>query len=172
LYLMNFGRNLIRFVLLLVFFVYLAVLVKVILFKGASPTMVIESLLNSNMDDFKRKVILSSNFTPFKTIFGYLVHETNKNIAIRNIVGNLALFIPFGFLLPMLVGRKLNYWKIIMLSFLMSLVLELVQLFSIGSCDVDDLLLNTIGAALGYIIQSIISRTVIFTRDLTNQRLR
>lgn len=166
------GRNLIRFVLLLVFFVYLTVLVKAILFKIASPTMVIETMLNTNLDDFKRKVIFGSNFVPFKTIYGYLVQETNRNIAFRNIVGNLVLFIPFGFLLPMIVGGRLNYWKIIILSFLMSLVLELVQLFSVGSCDVDDLLLNTIGAALGYLIQRMIIKTIKLTTNLTNQRLR
>ncbi|WP_373462642.1 VanZ family protein [Paenibacillus sp. V4I3] len=81
-------------------------------------------------DDFKRHVKLNSNFFPFKTILSYVFYESNKNIVIRNVLGNLVLFLPFGFLLPMFVGRKLNYVRIIILSFLMSLVLELVQLFA------------------------------------------
>ncbi|WP_171692059.1 VanZ family protein [Paenibacillus germinis] len=107
-----------------------------------------------------------------KTILSYIFYESNKNIVIRNVLGNLVLFLPFGFLLPMFVRRKLNYVTIIILSFLMSLVLELVQLFAeVGSFDVDDLLLNTIGATFGFITQKIIIKIIKTRTNLTSHRL-
>ncbi|NOU74251.1 VanZ family protein [Paenibacillus sp. LMG 31458] len=159
--------------LIMVFLVYLLVLCKVVLFKFSSPLTVIDSILNLNLDDdFKRHVKLNSNFLPFKTILSYVFYESNKNIVIRNVLGNLVLFLPFGFLLPMFVGRKLNYVRIIILSFFMSLVLELVQLFArVGSFDIDDLLLNTIGATFGVITQKIIIKIIKTRTNLTSHRL-
>ena len=63
---------------------------------------------------------------------------------------NAAMFAPFGFLLPVL-WRKCRKWNVTVLSgFLLSLFIELIQLFSRRATDVDDLLMNTLGAGLGY----------------------
>ncbi len=63
---------------------------------------------------------------------------------------NAAMFAPFGFLLPVL-WRKCRKWNVTVLSgFLLSLFIELIQLFSSRATDVDDLLMNTLGAGLGY----------------------
>ncbi len=153
----------IRVVLLFIFLVYLVILLKVVLFKVASPLTVIEYMLNFNWVDFKRNVNFGSNFVPFKTISNYVFHSKNQNIAIRNIMGNLVLFMPFGFLVPVIVGRKFNFVSLITISFLCSLVLELIQLFSrIGSFDVDDLILNTLGALLGFTTLNVIIKILRF----------
>ncbi|MBB3151068.1 glycopeptide antibiotics resistance protein [Paenibacillus endophyticus] len=150
-----------RVVFLITFLVYLLLLLKVILFKAASPFTMMDYLLDFNLKDFKRSLTLSSNFVPFKTISSYAFHTSNQNIVIRNVVGNIILFIPFGFLLPVIAGRKLNFVQLIISSFLLSLFLELIQLFSrIGSFDVDDLLLNTLGAILGFFTLNVITKVI------------
>ena len=70
-----------------------------------------------------------------------------------NILGNILAFAPFGFLLPIL---KMSYRYFIVMAFLsmfFSLSIELIQLTTrVGIFDVDDILLNTVGGILGYII--------------------
>ncbi|MFE8695989.1 VanZ family protein [Cytobacillus sp. FJAT-53684] len=88
------------------------------------------------------------NLTPFATIYGLLTNA-NFMFSLRNIVGNILLFIPLGFSIPL--RFKVNkFWKVILLGFFTSCLVEVIQLFtSIRSFDVDDLILNTIGAIIG-----------------------
>lgn len=68
-----------------------------------------------------------------------------------NIGGNIAAFMPFGFLLPLISERRKNTGKLLVLSLLLSLTVETIQLLSrTGAFDVDDLILNTTGGVLGY----------------------
>ena len=65
---------------------------------------------------------------------------------------NAVMFMPFGFMLPIL-WRKCRTWKkTVLAGFLTSLAIEIVQLFSFRATDVDDLIMNTLGTFLGYII--------------------
>ncbi len=69
-----------------------------------------------------------------------------------NLFGNVAAFMPFGFILPMLRFSNRRWYVIVLLSFLCSLCIEILQLVSMrGSFDVDDLMLNTLGGFLGYL---------------------
>lgn len=69
-----------------------------------------------------------------------------------NTVGNVACFMPFGFILPIISRRAGQWYNTILLSFLMSLGIETVQLtYKIGSFDVDDMFLNTLGGIAGYL---------------------
>ncbi|MEY9093660.1 VanZ family protein [Paenibacillus sp. RC84] len=69
-----------------------------------------------------------------------------------NFAGNILIFMPFGMLLPLLLRGMSNPWsKVFMLSFTFSLGLETSQLIlTIGTFDVDDLILNTFGGLLGH----------------------
>lgn len=95
----------------------------------------------------------SYNLTLFKEIRRFIVHRDilGYRAVILNIAGNVVAFMPFGFILPE-VWDQLNRWyTITLLGFLFSLGIELAQLVGrVGSFDVDDLLLNTIGALMGY----------------------
>lgn len=72
---------------------------------------------------------------------------------IVNIVGNVLAFAPFGYLLPLLQKKYRSFFKIMLLSFLFSLAIETTQLvLKVGIFDVDDLLLNTLGGILGYVV--------------------
>lgn len=70
-----------------------------------------------------------------------------------NVVGNIIAFMPFGFLLPKVFEKTRTLFLIILFSFEMSLFAELIQLiFQLGCFDVDDLLLNTFGGFLGFLV--------------------
>ena len=65
---------------------------------------------------------------------------------------NAVMFLPFGFLLPVLWG-SCRSWKVTLLAgFLTSALIEFLQLFSFRATDVDDLLMNTLGAFLGFLL--------------------
>lgn len=73
-------------------------------------------------------------------------------VVFANLVGNVLIFIPFGFTMPM-ASKYRSFMITTVYSFLLSLLVEVFQLVTkVGSFDVDDLLLNTIGGAIGYII--------------------
>ena len=63
---------------------------------------------------------------------------------------NAVMFAPFGFLLPVL-WCKCRKWKVTVLAgFLLSLTIEILQMFCFRATDVDDLLMNTLGAGFGF----------------------
>lgn len=76
-----------------------------------------------------------------------------------NLLGNIMAFIPFGMILPVMSRRCRSFLFMTFLTFEFSLVVEVIQLiFKVGSFDVDDLLLNTIGGILGFCIFRIVNR--------------
>ena len=77
---------------------------------------------------------------------------------IRLFLGNIAWFIPFGLLLPMLIKRN-PFWLITFLGFLFSLAIEATQfIFYRGVAELDDLFLNTIGVIIGYFMFKLFSQ--------------
>ena len=68
-----------------------------------------------------------------------------------NVLLNVALFMPLGFLLPLLAQKFKNSWIMLITGFGGSLLIELTQLaLGRGMFDVDDLFTNTLGAMLGW----------------------
>lgn len=91
------------------------------------------------------------NLIPFSSIYGSLTHFYYM-VPIRNIGGNILLFIPLGLAIPL--RFKINKLRhVILIGLFISLIVEVVQLFTaMRSFDVDDLILNTLGATLGFVI--------------------
>ncbi len=76
-----------------------------------------------------------------------------------NLFGNLALFFPWGVLLPMLDKRLKNAKHFFLLTACVIIAVELLQLvFKVGICDVEDFILNMLGTAIGYIITRILTQ--------------
>lgn len=68
-----------------------------------------------------------------------------------NLVGNVVAFIPFGALIRWVRNQKTGFFTAVLYTFLFSLCIEVSQLLTrVGVFDVDDLLLNTLGGAIGY----------------------
>lgn len=95
------------------------------------------------------------NLVLFREIRRFWIYRNKVGFlaAFLNISGNVIGFLPFGFILPIMHRNMKNFWLVTLLGFTLSMFVETLQLvFKVGCFDVDDLLLNTIGAALGYII--------------------
>lgn len=139
----------------ILFCIYFIFLIKVILFKY--PINIAISALKAGEIPPLSVRIESANFMPTKTISRFLFVSKNFRVSAENLLGNIVIFVPLGFLLPIILRRKVHNLKsIAMTSFFVSLALETSQLiFNLGIFDVDDIMLNMSGAVLGYIIYRI-----------------
>jgi glycopeptide antibiotics resistance protein len=119
-----------------------------------------------------REIIDSTNFNLFN-ISTYL--STLKNPAVYTVLFNFVLTLPFGVYLRYYFKRK--WWEVIVLSFLLSFFFEVTQfscLFGIYPrpyrlFDVDDLIVNTTGGFLGYLVTPLFSR-FLPSRDELDER--
>lgn len=86
------------------------------------------------------------NFIPFKEITRYSI---GSRAFFYNIIGNIVLFIPFGYFVSDYLKAKKTH-QILIPSIIISLTAELIQ-YKIGRAfDVDDIILNVLGAILGF----------------------
>ena len=104
------------------------------------------------------------NLTPFVDLI-----NVYKNVGIsafmRLFLGNIGWFIPFGFLLPVL-DKEEKFVKTIIAGMIFSLIIETLQFVLYkGVAELDDLILNTLGTALGYCISKKIPNRIISRSD-------
>lgn len=73
---------------------------------------------------------------------------------VKHMLLNIVLFIPFGYLIPSMNPTKLRKWSIAMLGgLIVSTLIEGAQLtVHLGECDIDDIIANTFGSVIGYIL--------------------
>ena len=94
------------------------------------------------------------NLIPFVNLTDY---ETRSDMLL-NIIGNCAMFIPTGIMTPLIYKNLKSFRKTVLMGFLISLTIEIIQLpFAVRCSDVDDLILNTFGCLIGYGLYSLIS---------------
>lgn len=129
---------LVAYCLILVYFLY---------FNGRS---------NAGGMPFGEYIKSSVNYIPFRYIKYYfydLVSNKNFHYVIVNLLGNVVVFIPLGFLLPVNFKGIVPFKKYLPLAVSLPVFIELVQLiFRLGCCDIDDVILNIIGLLSGYLI--------------------
>ena len=108
------------------------------------------------------QVKMSINLVPFRSIYGsvyLIIHRTNQYLISHEIIsllGNFALFVPFGYFIPQLFRRYRGFVKFILLTFVVLLSIETLQVVTLRGCfDVDDILLNLAGAVIGFFIARI-----------------
>ncbi|MCI8892503.1 MAG: VanZ family protein [Eubacterium sp.] len=93
------------------------------------------------------------NLMPLKEIRRYITYYDviGPFTVFLNLAGNILAFVPFGLFFPLLSRKNRGFFKVTLISFEVSLLVELIQLVTrVGSCDVDDMILNTLGGMLGY----------------------
>ena len=95
----------------------------------------------------------SNNFIPFKEIFRYRI---GSRLFFKNIIGNLLLFLPFGLFSSYSLKNDDKPSLVIFLTILASVTIECVQMAIGRVFDVDDILLNTFGGYLGFLIYKLI----------------
>ncbi len=79
---------------------------------------------------------------------------------------NIIMFMPLGFLLPLIWKKLRNPIKVLLTGFCFSFAIELCQLFNRRNTDIDDLLMNTLGALVGYFLWDLLKK--VFKR--TNEK--
>lgn len=89
-----------------------------------------------------------SNFIPFHEIFRYNI---GSDKFIKNVVGNIALFIPYGFLASYFLNNK-KLSVITLLTLVVTLTIETVQYYIGRVFDIDDIILNLVGSIVGFLI--------------------
>jgi glycopeptide antibiotics resistance protein len=94
-----------------------------------------------------------SNLRPGNSLRAYLNESTPRD-AVRQIGGNLLLGVPFGILVPVLAPRARGIVRVLLLTALVMLMVELAQgaVVTGRAFDIDDVILNTAGALVGYLL--------------------
>lgn len=116
-----------------------------------SQTIICEFYLDNGIHI--KEGIHNNNFIPFKIFYdSYISHIKYGNYTyfIISLLGNIVLFIPYGFLLPSLY--KIKGKHVVLLGLSLSLFIELFQLFLPRWTDIDDIILNTFGTFIGYLL--------------------
>lgn len=102
----------------------------------------------------------SYNIVPFREILRYIRYREvlGTRAVLINLLGNVIGFLPFGALVPLMVRGARRAWRMTLLSLEVSALVEFSQLiFQVGCFDVDDMILNTLGGLLGYLLFRILS---------------
>ena len=128
-----------RSILKIIFIIYILLLLRFTLFKYAPLTAPWKSFFLRSRE---------YNYIPLKATL-QMIRGLSPLRLIENLAGNIILFVPFGILLPL--AFKTN-GKTILFGFLASCFIEAMQFaFAMGAADVDDIILNTLGAVIGYL---------------------
>lgn len=107
-----------------------------------------------------------TNLIPFRiiwTTYQKAVANGTPHTFLFNFFGNLLLFLPVGFFLPLLWHLKGK--TVILIGFLSSLSIEICQLFLTRYSDIDDVILNTVGVILGLLIFRLLNLLCIKTTE-------
>ncbi len=111
-----------------------------------------------NINTFSKAHFETSNVIPFATIIEYIIgvisNDINTGIVIINFATNLLLFAPMGFFIPILFQSKIKDIKqFVIMMIIITLIVEILQFITYrGSTDIDDIILNIIGAVIVYMI--------------------
>lgn len=100
------------------------------------------------------------NLVPFnkiKEIKNAIMYD-NVDYVIIEVFGNIAIFVIIGFLTPLLWKKYEKMKNTVGISFLISLFIETTQIFLPRATDVDDLIMNTLGGLIGYILNLLVKK--------------
>lgn len=105
------------------------------------------------------------NLQPMDTVGRYIwvlrhsVDPAQRSNAMANLFGNVGLFVPLGIYLPMLFPSWRRFWRFLLRVTALILLVELAQAATgLGTCDVDDLILNFVGTVFGWILWSVLHK--------------
>lgn len=111
---------------------------------------------------YSMKFDLSLNVIPFIDVVNSPMEY------IKNTVLNIVLFVPFGFLLPTLWKDFVSIKRTAFAGFCFSLFIEIIQITTYRTTDIDDLITNTMGALAGYCIFKALCKKPVFVKVIYN----
>lgn len=96
------------------------------------------------------------NLIPFRSIYRIGIFSKDIMDPIKILIGNIILFIPFGFLPKLILKKKLSVLTITLFGMCLSTLIETCQfLFTYRVSNVDDVILNTLGTFIGALIVAV-----------------
>lgn len=98
----------------------------------------------------------TANLIPGRMIYDELVNNPNHGLGVFNVLGNIVMFVPLGWLLAIVVTRRLL--SPVLAGVGLSALIELAQAFIGRAPDIDDVILNGIGAIAGALIAALVVR--------------
>ena len=143
--------------LIIIWWVYIVLLfvVVVVKFKGSFYE------LSDRIHSYSEQGSMNYNLIPFRSISDQISRITQW-WALKNLLGNIIPFAPFGFLLPITYRKFNSAIKVLPIGLASILLIEIFQFFTkLGSFDVDDIILNMIGIVCGYLTFWVINRIFI-----------
>lgn len=146
--------RLLKAVIWILFIAYIAALFKILIFRYLS----ISQLFSGSYGKMR-----SINLIPFKTVIQDLVNSRRMGYmsAISNTFGNIIIFIPFGYFIPSLNEKYSKLSNMLISTACFSLFFEISQyILGVGSSDIDDIILNTIGGITGYVLYKYIDKLI------------
>lgn len=144
--------------LMAIFVLYLGILFLVLVLKY--PTGMVSSSIRA-WKNGAEVVRLEPQLIPFRTIIPYIRQaRAISDWFVKNLVCNIVMFVPYGILYPSLTKKQKNKCRRTILSAcIISVCIEVFQYISaFGHCDVDDVILNLAGTAMGYGIYCILKK--------------
>ena len=117
--------------------------------------------LSDRVNTYSMQGSINYNLIPFRSMSAQIERITQW-WALKNLLGNIIPFIPFGFLLPITYKKFSSAISVFVIGLASILVIESFQFFTkLGSFDVDDIILNMIGIVCGYVIFLVTNRLFI-----------
>ena len=114
--------------------------------------------LSDRVNTYSMQGSINYNLIPFRSMSAQIERITQW-WALKNLLGNIIPFIPFGFLLPVTYKKFSSAISVFVIGLASILLIESFQFFTkLGSFDVDDIILNMIGIVCGYVIFLVINR--------------
>jgi glycopeptide antibiotics resistance protein len=105
-----------------------------------------------SFQDIDGQSISGYNIIPFKEMFRYSI---GSRLFFKNVVGNLLMFIPFGFFTAYIIRDTKLIWVLI-ITLIISLTIEITQFYIGRVFDIDDIILNVLGGGIGYYLFSFV----------------
>lgn len=117
--------------------------------------------LSDRVNTYSMQGSINYNLIPFRSMSAQIERITQW-WALKNLLGNIIPFIPFGFLLPVTYKKFSSAISVFVIGLASILVIESFQFFTkLGSFDVDDIILNMTGIVCGYVIFLVTNRLFI-----------
>lgn len=140
------SKNKIKFIFALFLLIYMSALAYVCFFSETYGRTDVVSEFRYNLVPFRE----IKRFWEYREVVGWRAF-------VVNLFGNIFVFSPFGFIVPVVSRKSRVLMRMLSMTFVLSLFIEVTQLLcKVGSFDVDDLLLNTLGGLIGFVIFKIV----------------
>ncbi|CEG31953.1 VanZ family protein [Peribacillus castrilensis] len=147
--------SILKFLYILLFIIYICSLIGITIFPFPVQKYFIETMIEDQLG-------LKHNFIPFKIFYDAMSYGSlsfGLTILLKQVVGNIILFLPMGFVLPMIFTNLQTIRKVIFIGFFASLSIELFQAlaglwigYNYRAADIDDLIFNVLGTVIGFLI--------------------